>query len=1076
MGFRLYSFVRACILVLTVPPLFAASPSAGTPKVSYNFEVRPILASKCFSCHGSDPKNRKGDLRLDTFADATAKSIKPGDPAGSELLQRVLSTDPDEVMPPAEKHQELTQAQKDILSRWIAEGAVYETHWAFTPPVEVPSGNIDEIVTAKLQAKGWKAAPPAEKQEWIRRATLALTGMVPTLQEIDAFLADANSNAKETVVDRLLASPAYGERMASMWLDAARYADTFGRHEDQDNYMWPWRDWVVKAFNNNLPYDQFLTWQMAGDLLPDASQEQRIATGFHRLAMMTNEAGALPEENRWMQIFDRVQVTSTVVLGLTLECAQCHDHKYDPFSLKDYYQMAAFFDKGDEFGLFARYCNGTPTPCAYVYQPGQEAEHKRLKQAISAAEANLKQVREAALSRFREWCQHSAPPTRGGGIWSQVSTKEASTRTPSVMPGPDLAIGFETKDDKEGDFHLSLSPALRTVSRSATTDGVQGQACVFPAGSGGRCEFPEEVCHYRKHTPFSFSLWLKVEKTPQWAPILHRSRAGIDAAYRGYDLMFADGKLTATLAHFYPGNAIRIQAVDKVDFPGWRHVALTYDGSSRAEGLRLYLDGKPLATKIVRDQLSRDIDYLVEWKDTSIDQVADESDSPARLSLGMRGNDPALLGAAIDEMRAYGRELSPIEISSLSGSALPDSDEPWFDWYVREIDPEGVKAHAALTEARKAETLFDVGLKDIMVMADSPDEVRKTPMLARGDYLAPGETVDPGTPATLNPMPEGAPKNRLGLARWMVDPKNPLTARVQVSRLWAVLFGRGLVSTPQDFGVQGEVPTIPELLDYLATRFVRQGWDMKALCREIALSATFGQSSLPADRSQLESDPDNAFLARGPRLRLTAEQLRDSVLVASGLLNPKVGGPSVKPYQPAGLWEDSATQHEYVQDKGQDLYRRSLYTFWRRTCPPPTMTVFDAPSREFCLVKRVPTSTPLQVLAIWNDTGYLEAARVMAEKLVQQHPTPDAASDAQRATIAFRQLTSKLPTERQTAALAALIAEGRKVFSASGEDAETLLTATGESARIPNLPPAEVAATLLMVRSLYNTEPFLVSY
>lgn len=1073
---RFPSFVRACILLLAALPLSVAPLRADSGKVSYNFEVRPILASKCFSCHGSDPKNRKGDLRLDTFSDATAKAIKPGNPTESELMLRLLSADPDEVMPPPDRHQELTAAQKDILGRWITQGAVYETHWAFVPPADSPARSIDEIVAAKLQTKGWKAAAAADKQEWLRRVTLALNGVVPSLQEMDAFLADNSPNAREKVVDRLLANPSYGERMAAMWLDAARYADTYGRHEDQDNYMWPWRDWVVKAFNDNMPYDQFLTWQMAGDLLPQASQEQRIATGFHRLAMMTNEAGALPEENRWMQIFDRVQVTSTVVLGLTLECAQCHDHKYDPFSIKDYYQMAAFFDKGDEFGLFARYCNGTPTPCAYVYQPGQEAQHARLKQAIATAEADLQKVREAARSRFLEWCRHSAPPLRGGGIWTQAVAKGTSGRLPSVMPEPDLAMSFDTIDDKEGDFHISLSPPLRTVSRSATVDGINGQACVFPANSGGRCEFPEEVCHYRKHTPFSFSLWLKVEKTPQWAPILHRSRAGIDAAYRGYDLMFVDGKLTATLAHFYPGNAIRIQAVEKVDFPAWRHVALTYDGSSRAEGLRLYLDGKPLATRIVRNQLSRDIDYLVEWKDTSIDQVADESDSPARLSLGMRGNDPALLGAAIDELRAYDRTLSPVEITSLSGNAVPDSDDPWFDWYVREIDPEGVKAHAALTEARKAETVFDVGLKDIMVMADSPDESRKTPILARGDYLAPGEKVDPGTPALLNPMPDGAPKNRLGLAKWMVDPKNPLTARVQASRLWSVLFGRGLVSTPQDYGVQGEVPAIPELLDYLAGRLVHQGWDMKALCREIALSSTYGQSSLPADRAQLEADPDNLFLARGPRLRLTAEQLRDSVLLASGLLNPQVGGPSVKPYQPAGLWEDAATQHAYEQDKGPDLYRRSLYTFWRRTCPPPTMTVFDAPSREFCLVKRMPTTTPLQVLAIWNDTGFLEAARVMAEKVVQLHPSPTADSDSQRVVTIFRQLTGKLPTKGQTSALAALIADGRKELAASSEEAEKLLAATGESARIPHLPPAEVGATLLMVRALFNTEPFMVSY
>lgn len=1073
MGPRFHSFFRACLPLVFAFPLFIASVRAETGKVSYNFEVRPILAAKCFSCHGSDPRNRKGDLRLDTFEDATASAIKPGHPAESELMKRVLTQDPDDVMPPPEKHQDLTAAQKEVLARWIAEGAKYEAHWAFAPLVDASAGSIDEIVAAKLQAKGWKAAPSATKQEWLRRVTLALNGMVPTLAEMDAFLADDSSNAREAVVDRLLASPRFGERMAAVWLDAARYADTFGRHEDQDNSMWPWRDWVIKAFNDNMPYDQFLTWQMAGDLLPQATQEQRIATGFHRLAMMTNEAGSNPEENRWMQIFDRIQVTSTAVLGLTMECAQCHDHKYDPLSMKDFYRMAAFFDKGDEFGLFARFCNGTPPPCSYIYQPGQESEHGRLKQAVTAAEANLQKVREAARTRFQNWCQHSAPPLRGGSLWAQAT---ATSRRASVMPKPELAMSFDAVDDKENDFHISLSPPLRTATLAGkeTVKGVSGRACEFPEPAGSSCRFPPELCYYRKYSPFTFSLWLTVAETPQRGIILHRCRAGVDATHRGYELMFLDGKLTASLAHFYPGNAIRVQAVEKVDFPSWRHVAMTYDGSSRAEGLHLYVDGKPLATKVIRDCLHRDIDYRVEWGDRDPIQVADESDSMPCLALGLRTNETGLHGAAIDELRAYDRVLSPVEVTFLSGHAVPDSDEPWFDWYVREIDPEGVKAHAALTQARKSETEFDIGLKDIMVMGDSAVNVRTTTMLTRGNFRTPAEPVEPGTPAALSPMPEGAPKNRLGLAMWMVDEKNPLTARVQANRLWATIFGRGLVATPQDFGVQGEVPAIPELLDYVARRFVRLRWDTKALCREIALSRTFGQSSLPADRAQMEADPGNAFLARGPRFRLSAEQLRDSVLVASGLLNPKVGGPSVKPYQPAGLWEDSATQHEYVQDKGADLYRRSLYTFWRRTCPPPTMTVFDAPSREFCLVNRTPTMTPLQVLAIWNDTGYLESARVMAEKLVQEQPS--VTGDAQRVTRAFRILTGKLPTPGQTSALATLIAAARKEFASASQDAEKLLATAGESPRALQLPPAEVAATLLMVRALFNAEPFIMCY
>ena len=1063
------------ILLVVMLAGYASGETAGE-RVSYNFEVRPILAAKCFGCHGSDAGNRKGDLRLDRREEATASAIVPGDADKSELMRRILSRDPDEAMPPPDKHPALTQAQSEILRRWIEQGAEFERHWAFLPPAVSSAGSVDELVSARLGERGWKAALGAEKHEWLRRVTLALNGMVPTVEELDAFLADEDPKARERVVDRLLASRAYGERMAAIWLDAARYADTYGRHEDQDNSMWPWRDWVIRAFNDNLPYDQFLTWQMAGDLLPQATQDQKVATGFHRLAVMTNEAGSNPEENRWMQIFDRVQVTSTAILGLTLECAQCHDHKFDPLTMRDYYQMAAFFDKGDEFGLFPRFCNGTPPPSAYVYLPGQEAEHVRIKGVVKQAEDRLEAVRMKARFRFDEWRKHSAPPLRGGGLWERAWNGESKSRVPSVMPGPQFATGFEAVDEKEGDFHLSVSPPVRTRTRAArpVEPGVVGRACDFPAGSGNLCEFPPELAYFRKHSPFTFSFWLKVKETPERAIILHRCRAGVDTGHRGYDLMFLDGKLTFTLGHFFPGNAIRVQADERIDFPSWRHLALTYDGSGRAGGLHLFIDGQEVKTRVIRDCLTRDIDYRSEWADGNEGQVADGSESEVVLSFGQSNNETGLLGAAIDELRVYDRNLSPVEITFLSGKPVPEGDEPWFEWYVREVDVEGVQALAALNEARAKETEFDIGLRDIMTMEDTPGLGRVTPILKRGDFRSPGEVVEPGTPAALPPMPEGAPRNRLGLAQWLVDKSHPLTARVQANRLWSVFFGHGLVKTPQDFGVQGEVPAQPELLDYLARRLMDLEWDMKAFCRELALSEVFARSSLPVEAGQWESDPDNVLLGRGPHLPLSAEQLRDSVLRISGLLNPEVGGPSVKPYQPEGLWEDSATQHVYEQDKGSSLYRRSLYTFWRRTCPPPTMTLFDAPSREVCLVKRTSTVSPLQVLAVWNDKGYLEAARVLAERLVGQHPSAD--TDAQRVESAFRALTGKRPLEAQTLALAELIETGREAYAKDREQAGRLLAAAGESPLQPGLPPEEVAATLVMVRALFSADAFVNVY
>ena len=1045
--------------------------------VSWNFEVRPILAAKCFPCHAMDPKNRKGDLRLDTSAGARENgAVVPGKPEESNLIKRILSTDPDEVMPPPEKHLTVTREETEVLKRWIGQGAPYENHWSFTAPVAPAIPGIDAIIQDSLQKRGWQASGPADRPEWLRRVTLAITGLAPSLTELDGFLADASPQAKAVAVDRLLASPRYGERMAAAWLDAARYADTYGRHEDMDNTMWPWRDWVIRAFNENLPYDQFLTSQMAGDLLPNAPQDQIVATGFHRLAVMTNEAGADPEENRWMQVFDRVKTTTSAVLGLTMECAQCHDHKYDPFSQKEYYQLAAFFDKGDEFGLFPRYCNGTPPPALLLYQGDEAAEHQKRKQAVLDVEKRLDLSREGAKARFTGWLKHHAPPSRGSGMWASLASPQGQVRPEALMPDPEFYLDFDSVHSKKSAYRIASSQNMivkGSAPKHKPLKGVVGNAGEFPELKATRFSLPPEFAHFRRHTAFSFSFWLKLETHPDRGVILHRCRAGLDATHRGYELMFLDGKLTASLCHYFPGNALRIQASGKTDFKAWRHVGMTYDGSSKASGLKLYLDGAALPVEIVRDQLTRDIDYLPEWADVISNQVADGADRVAALTLGGRVLDSGLSGAAMDELRGYDRELSAVEMSWLAGKPLPADDGEWFDWYAREIDRPAREALAEVAAARQAENEFNIKIPEIMVMGDSPQANRKTTLLARGDFTQPQETVEPDVPAALGKLPEGSPRNRLGLARWLTAPENPLTARVQVNRLWMQFFGRGLVPTPEDYGIQGQVPNQPQLLDYLAVKFVQSGWDIKALCREIALSAAFGRSSLPVDQTQREADPGNDSFARGPRVRLSAEQLRDTSLASSGLLVEKLGGPSLKPYQPVGLWEDSGTQHTYEQGKGESLYRRSLYTFWRRTSPPPVMSVFDAPTREFCLVRRETTMTPLQALAMLNDTGFLEAARVLAESLVQEFPME---AYPLRVTKAFRQLTSASPSGKQLSALTQLLKESRIAYQADEAAARTLLENTGESPLATVLPPYEVASTLLLVRAIFNTEPFLVSY
>lgn len=1074
------------VLALGLAGLASPEAHGAQDPVSYNFEVRPVLASKCFACHGMDAARRKGKLRLDQAESALSKkAVVPGKPDESALIERILSTDPDEVMPPPEKHAEVTEAEKALLRRWIAEGAHYEPHWSFVAPVkpEVPvlpgiASPIDALVHAALDKKGWKPAAQAEPTDWLRRVTLALTGLPPTSEEIDAFAASPSEAAYASVVDRLLSSPHYGERMAAVWCDAARYADTYGRHEDADSLVWPWRDWVIRSFNDNLPYDKFIQYQIAGDLLPKATQDQIIATAFNRLPVQSNESGSDPEEFRWDQVFDRVKTTTTAMLGLTIECARCHDHKFDPFTRKDFYQFAAFFDKIDELGLFSRYTNGIPSPSTFVYKGEQQKKHEHLKAAVEKAEKEWQEARASARERFDAWRHHRAPPAQGDGLWAELSRAPNSSRIEAILPRPHLYMSFDVINVKKKAYIADNNYEIVATGNATFKEeqsGKVGLGLSFPSDHPKKYGFPARIAPFLRWQPFTFSFWLQMDKVPDHAVVVHRSRAGLDAANRGYELTFEEGRLSATLAYFYPGNAIRIQAEEHLSFEQFRHVAFSYDGSSRASGLTLYVDGRKLKTRIVRDNLSNDISYLKEWGDLDSAVVAD-ADSPTgiTLMLGGRTLDAGLRDSMIDELRVYNVQLSEPEIARLAGLKADSDDSRWLEWFIREMDAPSRLAHRKLTDVRRAESEFATHLPSMMVMAKSSGLERQTYMLNRGDFRQPGDAVDPGTPGTLPGLPEGSTKDRLGLATWLTDSKNPLTSRVQVNRVWSMFFGRGLVATPEDFGLQGQAPTLPKLLDWLASHYQTGGWDTKALCREIALSKTYRQSSAPSDPKLREQDPDNLFLARGPRFRLPAEQLRDVALAASGLLNPALGGASVKPYQPAGLWEDSGTQHEYVQDKGDKLYRRSLYTFWRRTCPPPVLNVFDAPTREFCRVKRDPTLTPLQALALLNDTAFLESARVLGERLVREHP--DAASDSARVDEAFKSLIGHMPSPAQSKSMVELLREGREHYASAPADADKLLKASGEAPRDAKLSAPEVAATMLMARALLNSEPFMISY
>jgi hypothetical protein len=1028
-----------------------------------------------------DAKQRKADLRLDERPSALAlKAIVPGDAAASGIIQRARSTDPEEVMPPPEKHAALTPEEITLLGRWISEGAPYEKHWAFVAP-QKPAATpqpgehpIDALVRTAARNRQIPLAKDATPREWLRRVSFALTGLPPSPQESEAFAANPSAESRAAAVDRLLASPHFGERMAVDWLDAARYADTYGRHEDADSTVWPWRDWVIRAFQQNLPYDQFITWQTAGDLLPDATQDQHVATAFQRLPVQSNESGSDPEEYRWDQVFDRVRTTTSAFLGLTFECARCHDHKYDPFTMRDFYRMAAYLNNIDELGLFARYANGIPAPTRFVYRAGEAEKHARLREKIAEAEAEAARVSQGAHRRFEAWLHNHAPPGCGDGLWLESVSSAVRARRTHFLREPTAYLSFDLVDPKD---RFLISDNDRTI----VTDTIMGGGLNREGKIGGCAAFPKKVSIPSTGTahrwqPFSFSFWLKVPETPERGVILHRSRAGIDSANRGYEITFENGHLTATLGHFFPGNALRIQLKSKPDFSHWKHIGFSYDGSSRASGMRLFIDGQPEDTAILRDHLTRDIDYLPEWGDLDTKRVADaEYGEKVTLTIGARTLDASMRAGAIDELRFYALQLSPAEMAFLAGH--PPAEAAWFDWYLREIDPEARRAFARLRDARAAENEFTVPLTEIMVMQEQPGQRRPTPILTRGDFRQSGESVDPGVPDLLLPMPEGAPANRLGLAQWLTHPSHPLTARVAVNRLWTACFGQGLVPTPEDFGLQGRAPANPDLLDWLATRFIESGWNVKSLLREIVLTRTFARSS-DADADTLARDPENRWLARGPRFRLPAEQLRDATLAAAGLLARDIGGPSVKPWQPPGLWEDSGTQHSYTPDTGSGLHRRSLYSFWRRTCPPPLLSVFDAPTREFCRVRRESTLTPLQSLAFQNDLGILEAARVLAERILGPMPStpPTRESAASFARSAWSHVAANPASDSQLATVMDIFRDSLAHFQQHPDDASQLIASTGPAPIHKEIDPALTAAATVTLRALFNADAFLCSY
>ncbi len=997
-----------------VLPFVFAWLATAAPPIGFNKDVRPILSDKCFSCHGADAKAKGIPMRLDLEADAKAdrgggrRAIVPGNPAASELIKRVTALQPSRRMPPAVTGHQLSDKEVSTLREWIAQGAPWQGHWAFIPPVRAaappvrntawPRGDLDRFILARLESEGLVTSAEAPRETLLRRASLDLTGLPPTPAELRAFLADASPRAYETAVDRLLDSPRYGERMAVRWLDAARYADSNGYQYDGERVMWRWRDWVIEAFNRNLPYNQFAVEQLAGDLLPNPHFEQRLATGFNRNHRGNTEDGIVAEEYAVEYVVDRLETTSTVFLGLTLGCARCHNHKYDPFTQKEFYQFFAYFNNIPENGRAMKYGNSPPL---------MKAPTLEQRQALAALDARIAAEREVVT-------QHEA-------------TLAAPPRTSEPIhwwPPSGLQTWFT--------FDHATNAAEGRHGKAAQLDG---KTSLDFAGAA-----PFDITDH-----FSLAAWIKPDSlTGAVATRMADKEHG-----KGFGIYLRDGKLHFHVTSNYENDAIRMDTAKVIEPGRWTHVAVTYDGSVTAAGIRLYVDGRSVEYKIEQETLYR-----------PFRNAGAQYGEPLRIGGG--GGPANRFTGLIDDVLVYARALTADEVAGIAGSAPRE--------FLQRMDYLSLRAPAPVHDAwtRFGELIFERDKLErtfptSMVMAESA--VRKPSyILNRGAYDKKGEQVEPGLPAVLPPLPAGAPNNRLGLAQWLTDPKHPLTARVEVNRMWQLHFGTGLVKTVEDFGQQGEWPSHPELLDWLATEFVRTGWDMKAMHRLIVTSAAYRQSS-DSTPALTQRDPENRLIARGPRYRLPAEVIRDSALHTAGLLHERLGGPSVKPYQPEGLWNEISMQDtNYDRDKGPDLYRRGLYTFWKRTIAPPMMVNFDAANREACVVRENRTNTPLQALNLMNDVTFLEAARFIGQRMINEGgSTPES-----RLRYGFSLVLSRAPHAAEERVIRDSLNYHLDYF-ASDEKARQYL-AQGDAPAAASIPRRELAAYASVASLLLNLD------
>ncbi|MFD2936080.1 DUF1553 domain-containing protein [Spirosoma flavum] len=1137
-------WLTACQSSVEKPADIVVAEASLPEKVDYNLHVKPILSDRCFACHGPDKAKQQAGLRLDTpegAYEALAKSghtaIVPGNLAKSELVNRIISTDPDVMMPTPKSNLTLTTEEKAMLIRWVEQGAEYKQHWSLIVPTmpEIPKikdekwikNDIDRFILKRQEAQKMSHAPEADKTTLIRRVTLDMIGLPPTPAEVDAFLADKSPNAYEKVVNRLLGSPHYGERQAVEWLDVARYADTDGYQDDGLRTMWPYRDWVIRAYNRNLSFDRFITWQLAGDLLTHPNRDQLIATAFNRNHQQSQEGGIVDEEYRIEYVADRTNTFGKAMLGLTVECARCHDHKYDPISQKDYYSLFAFFNSNNERGQIPY--NGEAAPTITLTKPETDAKLKFIREQLSPIQQQLNPNRPDYQQRFGQWlAQTRSVSSMDSGLLAHYTFYEAD-RT-------DIGAFVKAENEKrklEDEKKKQIDEAKRKkegINKATKSDGKKPEkkeihkrktkeelwkdprnafanavSDTLPARLGGDpdkvpysvpgrfgkarflagdsfIELPGSFGAFEQNESFTVSSWFNLAKSGMALTLMGRTTGPMDGQ-RGYQLdLLDDGRLKLAFNHVWPANAIDIESMDKVPVHQWFQVAFAYDGTGQAKGITLYLNGLPIRTKVVTDHL---LHSMVYGKDRS-----HWVQHPFYVG---RMHDYFYKDFAVDELRIYSRCLTPLEMPKLAGqpdalmaalqtpiaSRTPAQRAGLYGYYVKTVDPVYQAAYAKVMKLRGEQIKLYTNSDQVMVMQERLVP-RETHLLKRGAYDAPGEVVTPAVLHSLNPFPETMPKNRLGLAKWLLAPENPLFSRVMVNRMWQQYFGQGLARNSDDFGNQGALPSHPELLDYLAIKFREtgspsyggrsQGWNTKAMHKLIVMSATYRQSSSVSEKAR-ENDPDNIFLSRGPSYRMAAEQVRDIALAASGLLTQRLGGPSVRPYQPAGIWEALATRNavKYIQSQGDSLYRRSMYTIWKRSSPAPMMLNFDAAERHTCVVKRQKTSTPLQALITLNDPQFVEAARV----LVQRRKESGETDKSELINQIFKAVISRPARPEEMTLMKQFYTEELADFKRNPKRARELLS-VGKYPLDEKLNPSELAAWTVVASTIMNFDEAII--